>query len=60
MATRGVTGGPLLKEPLVRILEARHHDPFEVLGSHPKGARTLIRVFLPKAEQVREIGRAHV
>ena len=41
---------PHLEEPLVRILESRHHDPFEVLGRHTLGNNSLVRVFLPLAE----------
>ena len=44
---------PQLPEPLQRILEARHHDPFEVLGRHPSGARVTVRAFLPWAERAR-------
>ena len=39
-----------LEEPLIRIIESRHHDPFEVLGKHILGEHALIRVFLPLAE----------
>ncbi|MGE5154233.1 MAG: GlgB N-terminal domain-containing protein, partial [Bdellovibrio bacteriovorus] len=38
---------PKLPEPLQRIVEARHHDPFEVLGRHPAGGRVTVRAFLP-------------
>jgi len=41
-----------LPVPLRRIVEARHHDPFEVLGLHTKGGKNLLRVFMPLAEQV--------
>ncbi|MFY9972880.1 MAG: 1,4-alpha-glucan branching protein GlgB, partial [Chromatiaceae bacterium] len=44
---------PKLPEPLQRIVEARHHDPFEVLGRHPAGARVTVRAFLPWAERAR-------
>ncbi len=45
---------------LQRILDARHHDPFEVLGRHPlKKNQTanpsnneIVRVFLPHAHDV--------
>ncbi len=37
-------------ESLHRIIEARHHDPFEVLGRHLDGVRARVRVFLPDAE----------
>lgn len=32
-----------------RILEARHHDPFGVLGRHPVEGGVVIRVYLPSA-----------
>ena len=43
---------PKVPEPLQRIIEARHHDPFEVLGRHLEGNRAVVRVFLPGAESV--------
>ena len=46
------TPAPKLPEPLQRILEARHHDPFEVLGRHPAGDRVTVRAFMPQAERV--------
>jgi 1,4-alpha-glucan branching enzyme len=42
-----------LPAPFQRILEARHHDPFEVLGRHRDGALDVIRVFLPGCREVR-------
>ena len=45
----------MLKEPLVRIVEARHHDPFEVLGRHLEGKEAVVRCFLPKAERVQVV-----
>ncbi|MCB1760163.1 MAG: 1,4-alpha-glucan branching protein GlgB [Gammaproteobacteria bacterium] len=41
-----------LEESLIRILESRHHDPFEVLGRHTQGKHALVRLFLPYAEEV--------
>ncbi|WP_296809668.1 1,4-alpha-glucan branching protein GlgB [Thiocapsa sp.] len=41
---------PKVPEPLQRIIDARHHDPFEVLGRHLDGDRAVVRVFLPGAE----------
>ena len=38
---------------LKRLIEARHHDPFEVLGRHSEDGHDVFRVFLPKAESVR-------
>ncbi|MCB1734345.1 MAG: 1,4-alpha-glucan branching protein GlgB [Gammaproteobacteria bacterium] len=37
---------------LQSIIEARHHDPFEVLGRHVRGDRAQVRVFLPHAREV--------
>ncbi|PQJ95725.1 1,4-alpha-glucan branching protein GlgB [Chromatium okenii] len=39
-----------LPEPLLRIIEARHYDPFEVLGRHLDGTKAIVRAFLPMAE----------
>ncbi len=40
-----------LDQDLSRILEARHHDPFCVLGRHQKGNTTCVRVFLPNTKE---------
>jgi 1,4-alpha-glucan branching enzyme len=53
------TGTPAtahLPEDLQRILEARHHDPFEMLGRHVKDGLCALRLFLPKAERARVAG----
>ncbi len=42
---------PELPESLLRIVEARHHDPFEVLGRHVTDDRAIVRAFLPRAER---------
>lgn len=42
----------MLEPELQRINEARHHDPFEVLGRRELDDRVLVRVFLPHAERV--------
>jgi 1,4-alpha-glucan branching enzyme len=42
-----------LPKPLVRILEARHHDPFEVLGKHHDGEGEIVRAFLPHCSDAR-------
>jgi 1,4-alpha-glucan branching enzyme len=44
---------PKLPEPLARIVEARHHDPFEVLGRHAAGDRVTVCAFLPRVQRVR-------
>ncbi len=38
-------------ESLVRIFEARHYDPFQVLGPHRDAKVPVLRVFLPHARQ---------
>ena len=38
---------------LRRLLEARHHDPFAVLGRHPSHGLEIFRAFLPHAETAR-------
>ncbi len=42
-----------LPDPLLRIVEARHHDPFEVLGRHERNGKVVARAFLPRAESAR-------
>lgn len=39
------------------IAEARHHDPFSVLGRHPDGDGVLVRAYLPYAQSVTIEGR---
>ena len=41
-----------IDKELSRIRDARHHDPFAVLGRHPAGDHTLVRVYNPRAEEV--------
>ncbi|MCQ8106003.1 1,4-alpha-glucan branching protein GlgB [Methylomonas sp. SURF-2] len=41
-----------LDSDLLRIIEAKHHDPFSVLGRHTVNQKTVLRVFLPYAETV--------
>jgi 1,4-alpha-glucan branching enzyme len=37
-----------------RVLEARHHDPFAILGRHPQAdGQVVLRVLQPRAAQVR-------
>ena len=42
-----------LPEPLIRIIEARHHNAFEVLGKHRQGQQELVRAFIPHCDKVR-------
>ncbi len=37
---------------LIKILDARHHDPFSILGRHTTKKGEIFRVFLPDAETV--------
>jgi len=41
-----------IPEPLQRILDARHHDPFEVLGRHDLDGKSFIRAYLPNTRHV--------
>lgn len=41
-----------LNADAIKIQEARHHDPFAVLGRHPQGTVLKIRLYLPYAESV--------
>ncbi|MFP4683688.1 MAG: 1,4-alpha-glucan branching protein GlgB [Ectothiorhodospira sp.] len=40
-----------IEEHLGRILEARHHDPFQALGRQDQGKETILRVHLPHARE---------
>ncbi len=42
-----------LDSDITKILDARHHDPFSVLGPHIVNNKNTIKVFLPNAESVR-------
>jgi 1,4-alpha-glucan branching enzyme len=49
----GQTTAEPIAEPLRRIQEARHHDPFEVLGRHPVApGQVVVRAFRPHASAV--------
>ncbi|MBE0469525.1 MAG: 1,4-alpha-glucan branching protein GlgB [Methyloprofundus sp.] len=41
-----------LDSELLKISEAKHHDPFSILGRHQKDTNTTITVYLPYAESV--------
>ncbi|VAW73955.1 1,4-alpha-glucan (glycogen) branching enzyme, GH-13-type [hydrothermal vent metagenome] len=49
---RDTTSIASLPEPFTRLVEARHHDPFEVLGKHQDGDRHVLRVHLPLCSNV--------
>lgn len=42
----------LIAEAVLALLEARHHDPFALLGRHPAGAGVVVRALLPGAVDV--------
>jgi 1,4-alpha-glucan branching enzyme len=46
----------ILNDELLRIREARHHDPFSLLGRHTEDGQTLVRVFNPQALEVGIVG----
>ncbi|ACL73154.1 1,4-alpha-glucan branching enzyme [Thioalkalivibrio sulfidiphilus HL-EbGr7] len=41
----------MIPSEIRRILDARHHDPFSVLGYHEIGGEFLVRSFLPQAAE---------
>ncbi len=41
-----------LDSDALRIMEARHHDPFSVLGRHTKNNHIQVKLYLPYAETV--------
>ena len=41
-----------LAHELERIAQARHHDPFSVLGKHREQGFDLVRAYLPQADEV--------
>ena len=40
-----------LSNDLIKIIEARHHDPFSVLGHHSENAQSTVTVFLPETKK---------
>ena len=43
---------PKINKDLRKIIEARHHDPFSVLGRHKHGKQIVVRAHFPNATQV--------
>lgn len=41
-----MTAKQLLSDDIIKIIEARHHDPFSILGAHQNGSKTTVTVFL--------------
>ncbi|HEB58459.1 MAG TPA: 1,4-alpha-glucan branching protein GlgB [Gammaproteobacteria bacterium] len=58
--TRTKAHRPALDEAQIRIIEARHHDPFEVLGPHEHGGQVSLCAHLPWAEsvEIEELGES--
>jgi 1,4-alpha-glucan branching enzyme len=46
---------PKLPSEIEKIIQARHHDPFSVLGKHLVGEVEVVRVLSPDAKQVKII-----
>ena len=46
-----------LNSDLIKIAEAKHHDPFSVLGRHTNDSKTTITAYLPNAETVSIVGQ---
>ena len=40
-----------LSEDIIKIIEARHHDPFKILGAHSNKKQTTVTVFLPDTQK---------
>ncbi len=41
-----------LNPDIIKIIAARHHDPFAILGRHDKEGMTIVRAFKPHAKSV--------
>ena len=46
----------LSAQVIKKIVNAEHHDPFQVLGMHPCGDGLVVRAFRPNAEAMWLIG----
>lgn len=46
-----------LNSDLIKIAEAKHHDPFSILGRHTHNGKTTITAYLPNAETVSIAGQ---
>jgi 1,4-alpha-glucan branching enzyme len=46
------SGAQTLAPELQKIIDARHHDPFSILGKHSVAGTDIVRVFLPRAREV--------
>lgn len=43
---------PKLSPNMQKLIEARYHDPFALLGRHEDRGRVLVRAFMPRTEEV--------
>lgn len=50
-----VPGTSTISNEVRRLLEGRHHDPFAVLGCHPRDGGWLIRALLPGAAEAEAV-----
>ncbi len=53
MESRHIDSSRTHSTDVQRIIEARHHDPFVVLGRHVHGEKVTLRAFIPGAQSVR-------
>lgn len=42
-----------LNDDIIKIIEARHHDPFSVLGFHQQNDKAIVRAFLPDTAEAK-------
>ncbi|MED5509122.1 MAG: 1,4-alpha-glucan branching protein GlgB [Pseudomonadota bacterium] len=42
-----------LNDDIIKIVEARHHDPFSVLGLHQQDDKVIVRAFLPDTAEAK-------
>lgn len=42
-----------LNDDIIKIIEARHHDPFSVLGLHQQNDKAIVRAFLPDTAEAK-------
>ena len=40
-----------ISDPVQKIIDARHHDPFEVLGRHDESGDMVVRAYLPNTRE---------
>ena len=45
-----------MSSSLKRLQQGKHHNPFDFLGRHTEGGKTIVRAFMPHAETVKLTG----